>query len=72
MGSSLRARQTNYLIPGISLANHIFVGARCGEMSAGAILVGRLTGSLPLAWSIDLPVYVARVPAAPFCETPIE
>jgi hypothetical protein len=34
--------------------------------------VGRLTRSLPLTRSIDLPVYVARVPAAPFRETPIE
>ena len=33
-------------------------------------LVGRLTGSLPLSRPAGLPVLVARVPAAPFCETP--
>jgi hypothetical protein len=32
--------------------------------------VGRLTHSLPLARFFNLPVYVARVPAAPFCEPP--
>ena len=32
--------------------------------------VGRLTRSLPLSRPNGLPVYVARVPAAPFCETP--
>jgi hypothetical protein len=31
-------------------------------------IVGRLTRSLPLSRSDGLPVYVARVPAAPFCE----
>ena len=30
--------------------------------------IGRLTHSLPLARSRDLPVYVARLPPAPFCE----
>jgi hypothetical protein len=34
-------------------------------------LVGRLTRSLPLARPSGLPVYVARRPSAPFCETPI-
>ena len=34
-------------------------------------LVGRLTRSLPLSRSNEPPVHVARVPAAPFCETPI-
>ena len=34
------------------------------------IVVGRLTRSLPLTRSNELPVDVARVPAAPFCETP--
>jgi len=29
-----------------------------------------LTRSLPLSRPAGLPVYVARVPAAPFCETP--
>jgi hypothetical protein len=29
-----------------------------------------LTRSPPLSRSYELPVYVARVPAAPFCETP--
>jgi hypothetical protein len=37
----------------------------------GAGLVGRSTRSLPLSHSNELPVYVARVPAAPFCETPL-
>ena len=32
--------------------------------------VGRLTRSRPLTRSNELPVDVARVPAAPFCETP--
>jgi hypothetical protein len=32
-------------------------------------IAGRLTRSLPLARSHDLPVHVARLPAAPFCET---
>jgi len=32
--------------------------------------VGRLTRSRPLTRSNDLPVDVARVTAAPFCETP--
>jgi hypothetical protein len=32
--------------------------------------VGRLTRSLPLSRPGGLPVHVARVPAAPFCETP--
>jgi hypothetical protein len=35
-----------------------------------ARIVGRLTRSLPLSRPNGLPVYVARVPAAPFCETP--
>jgi len=35
------------------------------------MLVVRLTRSLPLSRSYELPVYVARVPAAQFCETPI-
>src|SRR5678815_4640845 len=33
------------------------------------VSVGRLTRSLPLTRSNELPVDVARVPAAPFCET---
>jgi hypothetical protein len=33
--------------------------------------VGRLTRSLPLARSHDLSVHVARLPSAPFCETPV-
>ena len=33
-------------------------------------IAGRLTRSLPLSRPGGLPVYVARVPAAPFCETP--
>ncbi len=33
-------------------------------------IVGRLTRSLPLSRPNGLSVYVARVPAAPFCETP--
>jgi len=32
--------------------------------------VGRLTPSLPLSRPDELPAYVARAPAAPFCETP--
>ena len=32
-------------------------------------LVGRLTRLLPLARPSGLPVYVARRPSAPFCET---
>ena len=32
--------------------------------------VGRLTRSRSLTCSNELPVDVARVPAAPFCETP--
>src|SRR5438093_8353258 len=32
-------------------------------------IVGRLTRSLPLARSRDLPVHVARLPPAPFCKT---
>ena len=32
------------------------------------VAVGRLTRSLPLSRPHALPVYVARVPAAPFCE----
>jgi len=31
--------------------------------------VGRLTRSLPLSRSGEQPVYAARVPAAPFCES---
>src|SRR5213076_3285755 len=31
-------------------------------------IVGRLTRSLPLSRPDGLPVYVARVPASPFCE----
>jgi len=34
------------------------------------IFLGRLTRSLPLTRSNELPVDVARVPAAPFSETP--
>jgi hypothetical protein len=34
------------------------------------VIVGRLTRSLPLSRPDGPPVYVARVPAAPFCETP--
>ncbi len=34
----------------------------------GTVIVGRLTRSLPLSRPVGLPVYVARVPAAPFCE----
>ena len=33
-------------------------------------LVGRLIRSLPLSRPAGLPVHFARVPAAPFCETP--
>jgi hypothetical protein len=33
------------------------------------VSVGRLTRSLPLTRSNELPVDVARVPAAPFCES---
>jgi len=33
-------------------------------------IVGRLTRSLPLTRSNELPVDVARVPPAPFCEAP--
>src|SRR6266487_4330874 len=33
-------------------------------------IVGRLTRSLPLTRSLDLPVHVARLPPAPFWETP--
>jgi len=33
-------------------------------------IAGRLTHSLPLTRLAGLPVYVAGVPAAPFCETP--
>ena len=36
----------------------------------GAVVVGRLTCSLSLSRPHRLPVYVARIPAAPFCETP--
>jgi hypothetical protein len=35
------------------------------------MIVGRLTHSLPLTRPDRPPVYVARVPAAPFCETPL-
>ena len=34
-----------------------------------AKIVGRLTRSLPLSRPGGLPVHVARIPAAPFCET---
>ena len=34
----------------------------------GSMIVGRLTRSLPLSRPVGLPVYLARVPAAPFCE----
>jgi hypothetical protein len=38
-------------------------------MNCGNIfIVGRLTRSFPLSRRDGLPVYVARVPAAPFCE----
>src|SRR5882724_2007654 len=37
---------------------------------AFAAIVGRLTRSRPLTRSNELPVDVARVPAAPFCEKP--
>jgi hypothetical protein len=40
--------------------------------SAGADVVGRLTRSRPLSRSPELPVCVARFPAAPLCETPTE
>src|SRR5438045_2634158 len=35
-------------------------------------MVGRLTRSLPLSRPDGLPVHAARVPAAPFCETPTD
>ena len=38
----------------------------------GVHLVGRLTRSLPLSRSNELPIYVARVPAASFWEMPFE
>ena len=38
----------------------------CGSFCR--ILVGHLTRSLPLSRSDEPPVYVARVPAVPFCE----
>src|SRR6266545_5108804 len=54
-----------------------------GPLNAGALdkidtstnhthwrIVGRLIRLLPLARSCDLPVHVARLPPAPFCETP--
>src|SRR5882724_3327185 len=37
---------------------------------AFAAIVGRLTRSRPLTRSNEVPVDVARVPAAPFCEIP--
>jgi hypothetical protein len=40
------------------------------EVAGGRIIVGRLTRSLPLTRSRDLPVDVARLPPAPFSETP--
>jgi hypothetical protein len=43
-----------------------------GKLYPGRFIrfVGRLTRSLPLSRPDGLPVYVARIPAAPFCETP--
>jgi hypothetical protein len=38
----------------------------------GDYIVGRLTRSLPLSRFNEPPVYVGRVPTAPFCETPID
>ena len=35
------------------------------------VLVGRFDSFAPARSADGLPVYVARVPAAPFCETPI-
>jgi hypothetical protein len=44
-------------------------GAYVKRLFVGEI-VGRLTRSLPPSRSNELPVYVARVPTAPFCKTP--
>ena len=41
----------------------------CSDCGCSGI-TGRLTRSLPLTRSRDLPVHVARLPPAPFCETP--
>src|SRR5881392_3448652 len=41
-------------------------------MTNNVNIVGCLTRLLPLSRPDGLPVYVARVPAAPFCETPID
>src|SRR5215470_10131201 len=40
------------------------------KLRGRVIIVGRLTRSLLLSRPKGLPVYVARVHAAPFCETP--
>src|SRR5207249_10993478 len=55
----------------LNFNENIFASKRVDQTS-GAIrsFVGRLTHSLPLARFFNLPVHVARVPAAPFCETP--
>ena len=45
-------------------------GVERREIARQRIVVGRLTRSLPLTRSRDLPVHVARLPPAPFCETP--
>src|SRR5881392_822684 len=41
-------------------------------MTNNVNIVGCLTRLLPLSRPDGLPVYVARVPPAPFCETPID
>jgi hypothetical protein len=41
-----------------------------GRKNESARVAGRLTHSLPLARSDELPVCVARIPAAPLCQTP--
>ncbi len=44
--------------------------SRAGCKNESARVAGRLTHSLPLARSDELPVCVARIPAAPLCQTP--
>src|SRR6266446_599106 len=71
-GSSPWACQTNYLIPGVLLANLIYWSFATEKLRAGAISVGRLTHSLPLTRPAARPSVSQASPAAPLCETPIE
>ena len=44
--------------------------SNAGRPTSNIQIVGRLTRSLPLTRSTDLPVDVAPVPSTAFCETP--